>query len=72
MLGTDYPFPLGELSPGSLIESMDELGSLKVILKNVQHFSNEHIKFPILVQQEKLLYENALEFLNIDRTRFEN
>ena len=31
MLGTDYPFPLGELSPGSLIESMDELGSLKVI-----------------------------------------
>ncbi|XP_059896073.1 2-amino-3-carboxymuconate-6-semialdehyde decarboxylase [Gadus macrocephalus] len=25
MLGTDYPFPLGELEPGSLIESMDEL-----------------------------------------------
>ncbi|XP_068592800.1 2-amino-3-carboxymuconate-6-semialdehyde decarboxylase [Cebidichthys violaceus] len=25
MLGTDYPFPLGELQPGSLIESMDEL-----------------------------------------------
>ena len=24
MLGTDYPFPLGELQPGSLIESMDE------------------------------------------------
>uniref|UniRef100_A0A668RWH3 2-amino-3-carboxymuconate-6-semialdehyde decarboxylase n=1 Tax=Oreochromis aureus TaxID=47969 RepID=A0A668RWH3_OREAU len=23
MLGTDYPFPLGELQPGSLIESMD-------------------------------------------------
>ncbi|KAJ8388360.1 hypothetical protein AAFF_G00133860 [Aldrovandia affinis] len=23
MLGTDYPFPLGELEPGSLIESMD-------------------------------------------------
>ena len=31
MLGTDYPFPLGELEPGSLIESMDDLGSLKVI-----------------------------------------
>uniref|UniRef100_A0A3Q3GKL3 2-amino-3-carboxymuconate-6-semialdehyde decarboxylase n=1 Tax=Labrus bergylta TaxID=56723 RepID=A0A3Q3GKL3_9LABR len=24
MLGTDYPFPLGELQPGSLIESMEE------------------------------------------------
>lgn len=24
MLGTDYPFPLGELEPGSLIQSMDE------------------------------------------------
>ncbi|XP_061579945.1 2-amino-3-carboxymuconate-6-semialdehyde decarboxylase isoform X1 [Cololabis saira] len=24
MLGTDYPFPLGELQPGSLIDSMDE------------------------------------------------
>lgn len=24
MLGTDYPFPLGELQPGSLIESMNE------------------------------------------------
>jgi aminocarboxymuconate-semialdehyde decarboxylase len=22
-LGTDYPFPLGELEPGNLIESMD-------------------------------------------------
>lgn len=25
VLGTDYPFPLGELQPGSLIESMDNL-----------------------------------------------
>ncbi|XP_046655483.1 2-amino-3-carboxymuconate-6-semialdehyde decarboxylase-like [Daphnia pulicaria] len=50
MLGTDYPFPLGELEPGSLIESMDDLGYLK----------------------EKLLYENAMEFLNVDRSRFEN
>lgn len=31
MLGTDYPFPLGELEPGSLIESMDEFDAkLKV------------------------------------------
>jgi aminocarboxymuconate-semialdehyde decarboxylase len=26
-LGTDYPFPLGELEPGSLIESIDELST---------------------------------------------
>lgn len=31
MLGTDYPFPLGELEPGTLIESMNEFdGALKV------------------------------------------
>ncbi|KAF4086735.1 hypothetical protein AMELA_G00087760 [Ameiurus melas] len=30
MLGTDYPFPLGELEPGTLIESMHEFdGALK-------------------------------------------
>jgi len=28
MLGTDYPFPLGELEPGALIQSMDEFDSL--------------------------------------------
>lgn len=27
MLGTDYPFPLGELNCGHLIESMDEFGA---------------------------------------------
>lgn len=33
MLGTDYPFPLGELQPGSLIESMEEFdGTLKVTM----------------------------------------
>jgi len=26
-LGTDYPFPLGELEPGKLIESMKELNA---------------------------------------------
>ena len=27
MLGSDYPFPLGEAHPGQLIESMPQLGS---------------------------------------------
>lgn len=33
MLGTDYPFPLGELEPGLLIESMEDFDdALKVNL----------------------------------------
>ena len=42
-LGSDYPFPLGESVPGTLIESMD---------------LSEGI-------QEKLLYKNALAWLNL-------
>lgn len=45
MLGTDYPFPLGELQPGSLIESMDEFDeTLKVTIylflyvENADHY----------------------------------
>jgi len=49
ILGSDYPFPLGEHCPGSLIDSMDELD-------------------PLL--KEKLLCENALQFLGVDRQRF--
>ena len=34
MLGTDYPFPLGELEPGNLIESMPYDDSIKQMLFN--------------------------------------
>lgn len=34
MLGSDYPFPLGEAEPGHLIESMNYDGSLKKTLLN--------------------------------------
>jgi aminocarboxymuconate-semialdehyde decarboxylase len=47
-LGTDYPFPLGELEPGKLIE-----------------FS----KFPKPVES-KLLGDNALNWLNLDKKLF--
>lgn len=33
-LGTDYPFPLGELSPGKLIESMPYTDAMKERLLN--------------------------------------
>jgi len=47
-LGTDYPFPLGELKPGELIESM----SLTTNVKN------------------QLLYKTALDWLNIEESKF--
>jgi aminocarboxymuconate-semialdehyde decarboxylase len=34
MLGTDYPFPLGELEPGTLIDSMPYDDSIKQMLLN--------------------------------------
>ncbi len=49
MLGTDYPFPLGELEPGKLIESAGYDDSVK----------------------EMLLSGAALNWLNLDRKRFE-
>lgn len=42
VLGSDYPFPLGEHHPGKLIESMSDLSA---------------------ESKEKLLWENAVEFL---------
>lgn len=48
-LGSDYPFPLGELTPGSLIESMPDLSP---------------------GCKQKLLADNALEFLGLSREQF--
>jgi len=47
-LGTDYPFPLGELEPGTLIESMNYNNGIK----------------------NKLLYQNALDWLGLDQDHF--
>ncbi|KAK1797648.1 hypothetical protein P4O66_008015 [Electrophorus voltai] len=41
MLGTDYPFPLGELEPGTLIESMDTFDDMlkdKLLARNALEF----------------------------------
>ncbi len=48
-LGSDYPFPLGEHTPGALIDSMDHLTS---------------------GQKERMLAGTALEFLDLERSRF--
>lgn len=49
MLGSDYPFPLGEHHPGKLIESIEEM--------------DDELK-------EKLLAGNAIDFLNLDATKY--
>lgn len=56
MLGSDYPFPLGEAHPGQLIESMHQLSSnvkarcyvllVSVFNAKFQHILNEIIKLP--------------------------
>ena len=48
-LGTDYPFPLGELEPGRLIEDLD---------------------LP-RTQRDRLLHGTALEWLGLERSRFQ-
>ncbi|XP_071482283.1 2-amino-3-carboxymuconate-6-semialdehyde decarboxylase-like [Diadema antillarum] len=50
LLGSDYPFPLGEHHPGKLIDS-------------VESFSSD--------LKDSLLAGNALEFLGLDRSRYE-
>lgn len=40
MLGTDYPFPLGELQPGLLIESMEEFDDVLKVLNVFLSFHN--------------------------------
>jgi len=49
ILGSDYPFPLGENTPGEMVEKTNEI-------------SHE--------LKEKILYQNALEFLNIKKEKF--
>lgn len=48
-LGTDYPFPLGEQKPGSLIDILDVPGA----------------------DRERLFHATALEWLGLDKSRFE-
>lgn len=50
MLGSDYPFPLGEAEPGKMIESMPYDESIKEMLFNGA----------------------ALNWLNLDKAKFEN
>lgn len=52
ILGTDYPFPLGELEPGKLIEEID-----------LESFAGKHSESEI---KKKMLGLNAIKFLRMD------
>jgi hypothetical protein len=47
ILGTDYPFPLGELEPGKLIESMEEFDEEAEVC--VLYFIIFFLSFPVLI-----------------------
>lgn len=51
ILGSDYPFPLGESQPGLLIEASQDFSHL---------------------DKEYMLSQNALDFLGLDRSKFED
>eukprot|EP00052_Salpingoeca_macrocollata_P004099 m.39328 g.39328 ORF g.39328 m.39328 type:complete len:371 (+) comp13964_c0_seq1:60-1172(+) len=79
MLGTDYPFPLGELQPGALIDNAALPDAVKVSvskllpLLSLVCFRNLLLPLPPPTHphlQAKLLGANALEFLQVDAARF--
>lgn len=47
ILGTDYPFPLGELEPGKLIESMEEFDTETKVY--AFYFMVFFLSFPALI-----------------------
>lgn len=51
ILGSDYPFPLGEQHPGLLIQNNDDFTSK---------------------DKERMLSQNALDFLGLNRSKFED
>ena len=67
MLGSDYPFPLGEHHPGKLIESIDDMDDdtkVRLILKHKEQ------TFQCFLLQDQLMAGNALEFLGLDPAQF--
>ena len=69
MLGTDYPFPLGEVLiadayPGKVIKESEFSPHIKVRLRHtISRLSDT-------ILQKKLLWDNAMEFLNLDGSKF--
>ena len=71
ILGSDYPFPLGEHHPGKLIDSIQDWDSeLKVeFAQAIGEIASATLgpSFP----QDKLLAANAVKLLNLDRSKYQ-
>lgn len=67
VLGTDYPFPLGELEPGRLIERSHLALESKV---NLLCYFLKCMSFMFHRFQKKLLWQNALRMFNLGEGRF--
>lgn len=70
VLGSDYPFPLGEHHPGKLIEEVDFSPNLKVSLSPRCKTQCTEKRCIIFVVQEKLLSTNAAELFQLDLSKF--
>lgn len=62
MLGTDYPFPLGELQPGSLIESMDEFDETLKVTKFLLYLKMQIQEKLLMVTMQIVFWKNELSF----------
>lgn len=67
VLGTDYPFPLGEANAGKLIES----SSLTREQKVTRAFDGIAVSLPSSRTQDKLLGLNAMELFNLKAHQFQ-
>lgn len=66
VLGTDYPFPLGEIQMGALIDSMSSATLITHDGEAPTPLSAEQRSKWTTDQKTKMLWRNALEFLGID------
>lgn len=64
-MGTDYPFPLGELEPGKLIESMEEFDAETKVC--AFYFMIFFLNFPALIVFD-FTKNREIVTLNIPRT----
>ena len=68
VLGSDYPFPLGEHHPGKLVESIldwDQETKVHSLIMSCVDLKIHHLL------QQNLLGMNAMKFLGLDSTQFQ-
>ena len=69
ILGSDYPFPLGEHHPGKLVESVLDWDQ-ETKVRMVGGWLLEFYAFIFNGWQQKLLGMNAMKFLDLESAQF--